>query len=133
MTREEARDDHRRRRRVQEDDNPPDPSPPEDDTGNPGAADLAGSGPADPERPDAFPASGDEQAEFLEQYDEDLYTDREERPAQGNTADVALGHRFGSDAEAYAEYAWRRPGAPHRGDASAVGQSRDPSDIADED
>ena len=76
---------------------------------------------------------GGEQAEFREQFDEDLYNDREDRPAQGNTADVAMEHRFGSDADAYAEYAWRRPGDHHRGDESAVGQARDPADIADED
>lgn len=75
-----------------------------------------------------------EQAEFRERFDEDLYTDREDRPAQGNTADVAMGdHRFGSDADAYTEYAWRRPGDHHRGDESSVGQARDPADIADED
>lgn len=75
-----------------------------------------------------------EQAEFRERFDEDLYTDREDRPAQGNTADVAMGdHRFGSEADAYAEYAWRRPGDHHRGDESSVGQARDPADIADED
>ncbi|MDF2447280.1 MAG: hypothetical protein K0S46_2516 [Moraxellaceae bacterium] len=70
-----------------------------------------------------------EQADFREQFDEDLYNDRAEAPVQGNTADVAMGdHRFGSDAEAYTEYAHRRPG-----EDSAVGQSRDPADIADED
>lgn len=69
-----------------------------------------------------------EQVDFREQFDEDLYNDREEPPVQGNTADVAMGdHRFGSDAEAYTEYAYRRPG-----DESAVGQSRDPADIAAE-
>lgn len=75
-----------------------------------------------------------EQAEFREQFDEDLYNDREDRPAQGNTADVAMGdHRFGSEADAYSEYAWRRPGGHHSGDASSVGQARDPADVADED
>lgn len=70
-----------------------------------------------------------EQADFREQFDEDLYNDREEAPVQGNTADVAMGdHRFGSDAEAYAEYAHRRPG-----EDSSVGQSRDLSDISNED
>lgn len=82
----------------------------------------------------AFPDDVGEQAEFREQFDEDLYNDREDRPAQGNTADVAMGdHRFGSEADAYTEYAWRRPGDHHRGDESAVGQARDPADIADED
>lgn len=79
------------------------------------------------------PPAGSEQADFREQFDEDLFTDREDRPAQGNTADVAMEHRFGSDASAYAEYAWRRSGDHHHGDASAVGQARDPADIADED
>jgi hypothetical protein len=70
-----------------------------------------------------------EQAEFREHFDEDLYNDREEAPVQGNTADVAMGEqRFGSDAEAYTEYAHRRPG-----EDSAVGQSRDLSDISNED
>ncbi|MDF3030657.1 MAG: hypothetical protein K0R03_1215 [Moraxellaceae bacterium] len=70
-----------------------------------------------------------EQKDFLEQFDEDLYNDREDPPAQGNTADVAMGdRRFGSDGEAYAEYAHRRPG-----EDSSVGMSRDPADIADED
>ena len=70
-----------------------------------------------------------EQKDFLEQFDEDLYNDREDPPAQGNTADVAMGdRRFGSDGEAYAEYAHRRPG-----EDSSVGVSRDPADIADED
>lgn len=70
-----------------------------------------------------------EQADFREKFDEDLYNDREEAPVQGNTADVAMGdHRFGSDAEAYAEYAHRRPG-----EDSSVGQSRDLADISDED
>lgn len=69
------------------------------------------------------------QADFREQFDEDLYTDREDPPAQGNTADVAMGERrFGSDGEAYAEYAHRRPG-----EESSVGVSRDPADIAAED
>lgn len=75
----------------------------------------------------------DEQSEFREQFDEDLYTDREDRPAQGNTADVAMEHRFGSDADAYTEYAWRRPGDHHQSDGAAVGQSRDPADSAGED
>jgi hypothetical protein len=67
-----------------------------------------------------------EKAEFLDQFDEDLYTDREDPPTQGNTADVAMGEgRFGSDGEAYAEYAHRRPG-----EDSSVGMSRDPADIA---
>lgn len=84
--------------------------------------------------PGDFQEIVDEQAEFRERFDEDLYTDREDRPAQGNTADVAMGdHRFGSDADAYTEYAWRRPGDHHRGDESSVGQARDPADIADED
>lgn len=75
-----------------------------------------------------------EQADFREQFDEDLYNDREDRPAQGNTADVAMGdHRFGSDAAAYGEYAYRRAGDHHRGDESAVGQARDPSDGGGED
>lgn len=75
-----------------------------------------------------------EQAEFRERFDEDLYTDREDRPAQGNTADVAMGEqRFGSEAEAYTEYAYRRAGDHHQGDESAVGQARDPADIADDD
>lgn len=79
--------------------------------------------------PHSLRESADEQVEFREHFDEDLYNDREEAPAQGNTADVAMGEqRFGSDAEAYAEYAHRRPG-----EDSAVGQSRDPADIADED
>lgn len=76
---------------------------------------------------------GDEQSEFREQFDEDLYTDREDRPAQGNTADVAMEHRFGSDADAYSEYAWRRPGDHHERDGAAVGQSRDPTDSVGED
>lgn len=81
--------------------------------------------------PDEFPEGIDDQAAFRDQFDEDLYNDREDRPAQGNTADVAMGdHRFGSDAAAYSEYAWRRAGDHHRGDESAVGQSRDPSDSA---
>ena len=81
-----------------------------------------------------FQANPGEQAEFREQFDEDLYTDREDRPAQGNTADVAMGEqRFGSEADAYSEYAWRRPGDHHSGDASSVGQARDPADISDED
>lgn len=75
--------------------------------------------------------SPDEQAEFREQFDEDLYTDREDRPAQGNTADVAMEHRFGSEADAYAEYAWRRPGGHHQADGTAVGQSRDPADTGE--
>lgn len=84
--------------------------------------------------PDARPESAGEQAEFREQFDEDLYTDREDRPAQGNTADVAMGEqRFGSEAEAYTEYAYRRPGDHRQGDGSAVGQARDPADIAADD
>lgn len=69
-----------------------------------------------------------EQVDFREQFDEDLYNDREEAPVQGNTSDIAMDHRFGSDAEAYTEYAQRRPG-----DSSSVGQARDPSDVAEED
>lgn len=83
---------------------------------------------------DGFHEAAGEQAEFREQFDEDLYTDREDRPAQGNTADVAMGEqRFGSEAEAYTEYAYRRPGDHRQGDESAVGQARDPADIADDD
>lgn len=83
---------------------------------------------------EGFPENPDAQSEFREQFDEDLYNDREDRPAQGNTADVAMGdQRFGSEADAYSEYAWRRPGDHHSGDASAVGQARDPADISDED
>lgn len=82
---------------------------------------------------DTRTGGGGEQADFRDRFDEDLYNDREDRPAQGNTADVAMGeHRFGSEADAYAEYAWRRPGDHHRGDESAVGQSRDPADSRDE-
>lgn len=84
--------------------------------------------------PEALREPAGEQAEFREQFDEDLYTDREDRPAQGNTADVAMGEqRFGSEAEAYTEYAYRRPGDHHQGDGSAVGQARDPADIAADD
>lgn len=76
-----------------------------------------------------FPEDVDAQKDFLDQFDEDLYNDREDPPAQGNTADVAMGERrFGSDGEAYTEYAHRRPG-----EDSSVGMSRDPADIADED
>lgn len=75
-----------------------------------------------------------EQEDFRDRFDEDLYNDREDHPAQGNTADFAMGEqRFGSEADAYTEYAWRRPGDHHRGEESAVGQARDPSDIASED
>lgn len=75
-----------------------------------------------------------EQVDFRDRFDEDLYNDREDHPAQGNTADVAMGEqRFGSEADAYTEYAWRRPGDHHRGEESSVGQARDPSDIAAED
>lgn len=144
MAREEARGDARRRHKAPEvpakdDRRPaPDPSPAgsDDDSvapGDPDDAHVAGGDQTDLRRRDDFARGADEQAEFREQFDEDLYTDREDRPAQGNTADVAMEHRFGSDAEAYAEYAWRRPGDHHRGDESAVGQARDPSDIADED
>lgn len=81
-----------------------------------------------------LPENPGEQEEFREQFDEDLYNDREDRPAQGNTADVAMGdQRFGSEADAYSEYAWRRPGDHHSGDASSVGQARDPADISGED
>lgn len=84
--------------------------------------------------PDGLQEAAGEQAEFLEQFDEDLYTDREDRPAQGNTADVAMGEqRFGSEAEAYTEYAFRRAGDHRRGDESAVGQARDPADTPDDD
>lgn len=101
-------------------------------------ADIAGSdrgghgGPyAAPGARTGFHESPDEQADFREQFDEDLYTDREDRPAQGNTADVAMAHRFGSEADAYAEYAWRRPGDHHQADGNAVGQSRDPADTGE--
>lgn len=76
-----------------------------------------------------FHEDSDEQSEFREQFDEDLYNDRKDPPTQGNTADVAMGEgRFGSDGEAYAEYAHRRPG-----EDSSVGVARDPADIADTD
>lgn len=82
----------------------------------------------------SFRGDAGEQAEFRERFDEDLFNDREDHPAQGNTADVAMGEqRFGSDADAYTEYAWRRPGDHHRGEESAVGQARDPADVADDD
>lgn len=83
---------------------------------------------------DDYREAANEQDDFREHFDEDLYTDREERPAQGNTADVAMGEqRFGSDADAYAEYAWRRSGDHHHGEESAVGQSRDPADSRGDD
>lgn len=82
-----------------------------------------------PFTPGEFQEEAGAQADFREQFDEDLYSDREDPPAQGNTADVAMGERrFGSDGEAYAEYAHRRPG-----EESSVGVSRDPADIAAED
>lgn len=75
-----------------------------------------------------------EQVSFRERFDEDMYNDRGDHPAQGNTADVAMGdQRFVSDAEAYTEYAYRRAGDHRSGDESSVGQSRDPSDVSEED
>lgn len=108
------------------------------DTDEDEAADIDTGGSEESVRPvigqEGLPENPGEQAEFREQFDEDLYNDREDRPAQGNTADVAMGdHRFGSEAEAYREYAWRRPGDHHGSDASAVGQARDPADVADDD
>jgi hypothetical protein len=133
MAREEARG-HPRRRHINPEDEPaPERPVADDDSADAGDSDELQGGPGRLRLRDEFPEASGEQAEFREQFDEDLYNDREDRPAQGNTADVAMEHRFGSDAEAYAEYAWRRPGDHHRGDESAVGQARDPADIADED
>lgn len=133
MAREQARGhDHPRRGIPDDASEPAGTRPPGSDEGTEDeAADAPGEAPL--RLRDDLAEAGGEQAEFREQFDEDLYNDREDRPAQGNTADVAMEHRFGSDADAYSEYAWRRPGDHHRGDESAVGQSRDPADIADED
>lgn len=104
----------------------------DDDSEGAGPAGDTGGGP--PSLAGALREDIGEQVDFRDRFDEDLYNDREDHPAQGNTADVAMGEqRFGSEADAYTEYAWRRPGDHHRGEESAVGQARDPSDIASED